>query len=142
MSISFKIPSPLCMKTEKQVLKCLFPCLNESVLSESSSWAQHGLVSPHEVLTVCSGQRALHWVVSVPRSSFRTEGQAEAGCAVAHLEQAVRAEERLPLTDSQVVDCFQIVVNCDVAQLLSALRSPPSPPQEQNPCDQNQHQDS
>ncbi len=75
----------------------------------------------------------------VPRSSFRAEGEAEASRAVADLEQAIRTEEGFSFAPSQVVDRLQIIVDCNVAQLLPSLQSPP-PPEEDNTRHQNQHQ--
>jgi len=109
--------------------------------SQPCSRARASLVPPHKVLTLASGPAALHRIVPVTRSSVRAEGEAEAGCAVADLEQAVRTEEGLSLASSQVVHRLQVIVNCNVAQLLPSLQSP-SPPQEDNAGHQNQHKDS
>lgn len=97
------------------------------VLSQPCSRAQAGLVPPHKVLTLSSGQAALHGVVSVPRSSVGAEGEAEASRAVADLEHAIRTEEGFSFASSQVVDRLQVIVDCSVAQLLPSLHSPPPP---------------
>lgn len=76
----------------------------------------------------------------VPGSSIGAEGEAEASRAVADLEQAVRTEECFSFASSKVVDCLQVIVDCNVAQLLPPLQSPP-PPHEDNTRHQNQHQD-
>lgn len=76
----------------------------------------------------------------VPRPAIRAEREAEPSCAVADLEQAIGAEEGFPLTSSKVVDCLQVIINCNVAQLLPPLQPLP-PPQKDNACHQNQHQD-
>lgn len=96
--------------------------------------------APHKVLTLASCHTALHRTVPVPGSSVGAEGEAEASCAVADLEQIVRTEEGLSFTPSQVVDRLQVIVDCNVAQLLPPLQSPPSP-HEDNTCHQSQHKD-
>lgn len=114
------------------LLLCELPCsLSEFCSSQPSSGAQAGLVPPHNVLALTSDQAALHRTVPVPRSSFRAEGEAEAGCAVADLEQTIRNEERLSLTSSHIVSRLKVIVNCNVAELLPSLHPPP-PPQEDN----------
>lgn len=103
--------------------------------------SQPGLIPPHEVLAFPSGEAVLHRVVPVGRPAVWAEGEAEAGCAVADLEEAVGAEEGVSFAASQVVDRLQVVINCSVSQLLPSLHSPP-PPQEEDPHNQNQDQDS
>lgn len=131
-------------REEQQVLKFFYPCVNVhvfiSVSSQPGPRAQSGLIPPHKVLMPASGQAALHRMVPVPRSFVRAEGEAEASCAVADLEQAIRTEEGFSFASSQVVDRLQVIVDCNVAQLLPSLQSPP-PPQEDNTRHQNQHQD-
>lgn len=122
--------------TSANILQCLYE--RSSFLSVSSQPCS--LIPPHEVLTLASDQVAFHRTVPVPRPFIGAEGEAEAGCAVADLEQAVRTEEGFSFTSTQVIDCLQVVVHCSVAQLLPPLQSPP--PQEDNSCHQNQHQDS
>lgn len=119
---------------------CERPCFL-SVSSQPCPRAQPGLVPPHKVLTLASGQAALRGAVPVPRSSFGAEGEAEASRAVADLEHAIGTEEGFSFASSQVVDRLQIIVDCNVAQLLPSLQSPP-PPKEDNTRHQNQHQDS
>lgn len=116
-------------------------CVFVLVSSQPGCRAQHGVIPPHEVLTLRSGQAALHRVVSVPGSAIGTQREAEASCAVADLEEAVRTEESISLAASQVVDRLQVIVDCNVVQLLPSLHPPSSPPQEKDACDQNQHQD-
>lgn len=77
----------------------------------------------------------------VARPAVRAEREAEASRAVADLEQAVGTEEGFSLASSQVVDCLQVVINRNVAQLLPPLQPPPPPPQKDNDRHQNQHQD-
>ena len=116
------------------------PCLL-SALSQACSRAQASLVPPHEVWTLTSGHAALHGAVPVPRSAVWAEGEAEASCAVTYLKHAVWSQEGVSLASSPIVDRLQVIVNCTVVQLLPPLQSPP-PPQEDNACHQNQHQNS
>lgn len=76
----------------------------------------------------------------VAGSPFVAQREAEAGRAVADLEEAARPQEGVPLTPSQVVHRLQVVVDCAVVQLLPPLQSP-SPPQEDDGRHQNQRQD-
>lgn len=85
----------------------------KSVLCRFSS--QSCLISPHEVLTLPSGKAVLHRVVPVARSAVWAEGEAETGCAVADLEEAIGAEEGVSFASTQVVDCLQVVINCSVS---------------------------
>lgn len=113
-------------REEQQVLIFPFCCVDVHVsLWIHSCLSQAGLLPP-QVLTLTSGQAALHRIVPVPGSSIRADGQAEAGCAVTDLEEAVRSKEGVSFTSSQVVDRLQVIVNCDVTQLLPAPQSPPS----------------
>lgn len=121
----------------------LYPCERPCFLSVSSQPCprpQAGLVPPHKVRTLASGWAALHRTGPVPGPSVRAQGEAEASRAVADLEQAIRTQEGISFASSHVVDRIQVVVNCNVAQLLPSLQSPP-PPQEYNTRHQNQHQD-
>lgn len=116
------------------------PC-SFSVSSQPCCRAQAGLVPPHKVLPLVSGRSALSRSGSVPGSSVWAEGEAEASRAVADLEQAVGTEEGVSFASSNIVDILQVIVDCNVAELLPPLQPPPSPPQEDDTCQQDQHQD-
>lgn len=111
--------SYLCItREEQQVLKILLR-LGESlrflmVSSQPCPQAKAGLIPPHKVLTLASGQAALHRVVPVPGSSVRAEGEAEAGRAVAYLKRAVGTKEGISFASSEVIDCLQVVVDCNI----------------------------
>lgn len=107
--------------------------------SQHGAWSS--LIPPREVVAVASGLVALRGVVSVPWSHIWAEREAEASCAVADLEQAVRAQEGFSLTPCLVVDCLQVIVDGDVSQLFPALLRPP-PSHEGDARHQNQQKDS
>lgn len=112
------------------------------VSSQPCTGAQAGLVPPHEVLALASGQAAVRAALPVAGSPVRAEGEAEASRAVADLEKAVGAKEGLSFAPSLVVDCLQVVVHCTVVQLLPPLQPPPPPPKEHDARHQDQRQHS